>query len=134
LVTAFLTSVLCSGCKRPTFPPTSEKKEDQSLAGRIAGKVRQTVTAIEMHDLHLFIETQAIDGMPDAATIRDYAKKENPKLSKLLEDGTIVLTGIKHRQGVWAYEKDAPTKGGWVVTDKGEQQMTAEELNRALGK
>jgi hypothetical protein len=121
-------AVICSvGCK-----PSKES----GLVEKVHAKVKETVNAIEMHDLHLFITDMEIaqGKMPSKDEVRAYAKKENPKLSKLLEDGTIVLTGTRTRESVWAYEKDAPTNGGWVITNVGESKMTAEELQKALGK
>ena len=31
-------------------------------------------------------------------------------------------------EGLWAYEKDAPTKGGWVLTQVGESRVSAAEF------
>lgn len=124
LICAILAVIGCKPSKEP------------GLIEKVTNKVKETVNAIEMHDLYLFIyQIEAIDNrMPSKDEIRQYAKKENPKLSKLLEDGVIVLTGSKTRDSVWAYEKDAPTRGGWVVTGSGETKMTADELKKALGK
>ena len=107
-----------------------------TVVHQVTNKVKETVTMTEMHDLHLMMSLDEVNNnrMPTAKEVRDYAKKENPKLSKLLEDGVIVLTDTKKRDSVWAYEKDAPTKGGWVVAGSGESKMTAEEVQKALGK
>lgn len=115
------------GCKPSKEPGVIEK---------VQGKVKETVDAIEMKDLQLFIAQREITNnkMPSKEEVLEYAKTENPKLSKLLEDGAIVLTGSKTRESVWAYEKDAPTKGGWVITNVGETKMTPDELKKALGK
>ena len=136
LPSLIVVALLVAGCKPP--PPRTSRPEstEPSLLGKIAGKVQETVTAIEMKDLHLFIANIEItDGkMPTKEIVRDYAKKENPKLAQLLENGTIVLTGTNRRESVWAYEKNAPEKGGWVITNVGESKMTADELKKALGK
>ena len=125
----------CSaGCYKKRPKPTSPKEPD--LVQRISGKVKETVTAFEMKDLHLFIEyaSSGTGQMPNNDVIVEYTKKENPKLGKLLDDGTIILTGTKVRESVWAYEKDSETKGGWVITNIGPQKMTAEEFKQRMGK
>ena len=118
--------LLCTGCTG---------KQSSGLVEKVHAKVNETVSALEMKDLHLFITEKelAFNQMPDQKAIMDYAKKENPKLHKLLDSGAIVLTGITQREGVWAYEKDAPSKGGWVITHTGESKMTADELKQRLG-
>lgn len=116
-----------AGCKPSKEPGVVEK---------VHSKIKESIDAQELHGLQQFIAYHEVEfsRMPTKNEIVAFAKKENPRLSKLLQDGTIVLTGTKTRDSVWAYEKDAPTKGGWVVTGSGESKMTAEELKKLLGK
>lgn len=132
MMVALLTCV--GGCYPKKPKPTESKKPD--LVQQIAGKVKETVTAFEMKDLHLFIEysSSASGQMPPNEVIIEYTKKENPKLGKLLEDGTIILTGTKVRESVWAYEKDSDTKGGWIITNNGPEKVTAEQFKQRMGK
>jgi hypothetical protein len=129
------TCLLTIGCDPPPFKPTKPSKESGGVISDVMNKVTQTVTAVEMHDLHLFMSQEEIGGqMPTKEAVFAYAKKDNQKLWRLLDNGAIVLTGTKTRDGLWAYEKDAPTKGGWVVTGTGESKMSAEEVQKLLGK
>ncbi len=93
-------------------------------------------TANDMKQLQLFIATLYLqDGeMPTVAAIRATLKKDAPTLDRLIENGSIMLTGAKDRSEVWAYDKAALESGGWVATMEGVQKMTAEELRKALGK
>lgn len=110
--------------------------KEPGLVEKVHNKVKETINAQELHGLQEYIAYHEVEfnRMPTKDEIKAFAKKENPRLSKLLEDGTLVLTGTTKRDGVWAYEKDAPTKGGWAITASGESIMTPEELNQKLGK
>jgi hypothetical protein len=134
LVMLLACMVGCKGRKPKESTPSSPQKLD--AMDRIIKNTKSNLNAIQVHDLQLFIAQMEIgEGrMPSKDEILDYAKKENPKLYKLLDEGAFVLTGSKIRESVWAYEKDAPTDGGWVLTNVGEFKMTAEELKQKLGK
>lgn len=125
------------GCGPPKFKPTKPEKDDpwvNAVTGPIK-KAKDTVTGIEMTELQKTIEFLSIDGMPKKEAVVEAVKKDgNKKLTELLESGAIVLTGARQREGVWAYEKDADTKGGWVLTQNGVSKMTADEAKQAMGK
>lgn len=132
-----LLGVSLTGCyskRTKSQPPSSPQKLD--AIDRIIKNTKSNLNAIQCHDLQLFIAQMEItDGrMPTKQEILDYAKKENPKLYKLLDEGAFVLTGTKARESVWAYEKDADTDGGWVINHTGEQKLKAEEVRKLLGK
>jgi hypothetical protein len=133
LLLLFVCSVACKGKK------SKESTTSQKEIGRfeqVAKNVKSNaINGPQMHGLQLHITTMELanNRMPSKEEILAYVKKEDPKLSKLLEEGVIVLTGATTREGVWAYEKDAPTNGGWVITGSGESKMTAEELKQRLG-
>ncbi len=130
-----VTCLLWTGCEPPPPKPTKPSKETGGVIGEILDKPRQIVTMEEMHDLHLYMAGEEVNGqMPTKEMVFAYAKKDNPKLWKLLDSGAIVLTGTKNRDSLWAYEKDAPTKGGWVVDGRGQTKMSAEEVQKLLGK
>jgi hypothetical protein len=104
----------------------------------VRGAVKRTVTLNEMKNLQLYIETAsgASGEMPTIEQIKkDVASPMGDrKLAAMIEDGSIVLTGIRSREGIWAYEKEALTSGGMVVKADGVDKMTAQQLKQALGK
>jgi hypothetical protein len=127
-------AMVLAGCGPPTLKPSKPTERAGGLISQIHDKVDETVNMIELDDLYKAIAADELSGqMPTQQAIRDWLKKNNPKLSKLIEDGTIILEFGKSREGVWAYEKNAPTKGGWVITHAGPSKMTPEELKRQLG-
>jgi hypothetical protein len=86
--------------------------------------------------LRIFIESASLatGQMPTKQQVVDELKRspDAKAIVALIEDGSIVLTNLKQREGVWAYEKLAPTQGGNVVTHTGLERMTAEQLNNLL--
>ena len=60
---------------------------------------------------------------PDA---RDVLKK--------IEDGVIILTGTKDKDGLWAYEVDADKAGGIVCVGNSVSRATADEVKKYLEK
>lgn len=124
------------GCDAPKLKPTEPTRRAGGLVSQIKDKAEQIVTAAEMKDLHLFMDAaSAVEGrLPNADVIREAVAKENPQLAKLLQDGRIILTGIRQRESVWAYEKDAPEKGGWIIDQSGPRQVTGEEFQRLVGR
>jgi hypothetical protein len=136
-----LAPLVLLGCmpKKPavTGVPTTQGGGGGSVVGAaqgVRGAVQRHVTAVEMHELHLFIEnySAASGSMPSKETILEVVKKESPKLYQMLQDGSIVLTGLQKREGVWAYQKDAPTQGGWILTQNGEERLDAAEVKKRL--
>jgi len=101
-------------------------------AQAVRGAVQRTVTAAELKDLHLFIDTYSLSSgkMPTAPEITAAVQKENKKLHELLADGTIVLTGSTVRESCWAYQKDAATNGGWIITHSGPERVDAATAKR----
>jgi hypothetical protein len=89
--------------------------------------VQRTVTANELKNLHLFIENASLatGKMPSVQEIWAAVQQEDKKLAEFLHDGTIVLTGATTREACWAYQKDADTKGGWILTSSGAERVDA---------
>lgn len=132
--------VILAGCIPRTKSPTTTSSTGGSSSGNLdpffgpvqAGRkgAQNLVTANEMRNIHIFIN-HAPD-MPSKEQIMAAMKQEDPKGFQLIQDGQIILTGAKTREGVWAFEKDAPTKGGWVVTSSGPEKMSAQQLQQLL--
>jgi hypothetical protein len=126
--------VALTGCTDKSKPTTAGKSANLDpilgpvQAGRKASQ--RIVTANELRNIHLFINS-AID-VPSKEQIIAAMKQEDPKAYQLIQDGAIVLTGARSREAVWAYEKDAPTNGGWAVVSSGPDRMTAAQLQQLL--
>jgi len=96
--------------------------------------VTRTVTLNEMKNIHLFIENAsgASGEMPAPQVVQQIIAKEDPKAASMIADGTIILTGIRQREGVWAYEKAGLENGGIVVTQSGVERVSAQQLKGML--
>lgn len=93
---------------------------------------KKAVTGNEMKNLHLFIETASLasGAMPSLQEITAGVQREDKKLAEMLADGSVILTGTKTRESCWAYEKDAATTGGWIVTPSGPERVDAATARR----
>lgn len=105
-------------------------------AQAVRGAVNRVVTMHEMNELRLFIDQASLASgrMPTPNEIFDAAKQSGArKLTEFLQEGAIVLTGVQTREGIWAYEKDAPTRGGLAVTASGVERLTPDQLRQQMG-
>jgi hypothetical protein len=62
-------------------------------------------------------------------------EKASPKLAAHLRDGSIVLTGIRSREGIWAYTRDPQSGAGehLIITNSERGvRMPAAELGARL--
>lgn len=133
--------VVC-GCVRSKSGTTSPATSPKSSGGdvgfgavqKVRGAVQRAVTQNEMKGLHLFIEnaSAATGRMPTKDQVMDTVKKEDAKLYQFLQDGLIVLTDIKTREGIWAFEKDAATNGGFILSQNGVERLTADEVKSRM--
>ena len=57
----------------------------------------------------------------------------NQKLVSMIRDGTIVLVPTPGDEGLWAYGKEAPTQGGWILTHSQPERITAQEFASRYG-
>lgn len=124
------------GCQKST-PPPHPSGVTGTVGGAIAGvkgAVDRTVTLNELNNLRLFIDTASNSSgkMPTKAEVLAVAAKEDKKLHGFLSDGTIVMTGTKSRDGVWAYVAEAIKTNGYVVTSSGIERKTSAELKQML--
>jgi hypothetical protein len=96
----------------------------------------RTVNMAQMHDLQLFIDnaSAASGQMPSAQEITAALQKESRKTYELVNNGSIVLTGTRSRQGIWAYTFEPQTAGGehLVLSSSGIERMPAQTLKQRL--
>jgi hypothetical protein len=57
----------------------------------------------------------------------------NPKLTELIKSGQLILVPNPPEEGLWAYDKDAPTMGGWVLMHSEPRRVTAQEFAQLSG-
>ncbi len=91
----------------------------------------RVVTDNELKQLHLFIlnaQDPESGRLPDSTVTYGVIYKEDRKLYNLIKDGLVVLTPNPTPDGAWAYVKEAPTTGGFVVTRQGVETMTAAQF------
>ncbi len=102
----------------------------------VRGAVQRTVTLHDMDQIRLFIDTASLDSgqMPTAQQTAAALQKAAPKIFALVQEGVIVLTGARTREGVWAYTQQPQTTGGehLVLTSSGIERMTAAALQQRL--
>jgi hypothetical protein len=147
-----VTAVVACGCDlvlkpktKPTATQSAEAPKTESGGGSGGGggagfgaaqqtrqAVQRTVTANELKNLQLFIENASLASgkMPTVQEIWAAVQQEDKKLAEFIQDGTIVLTGATTREACWAYQKDADTKGGWILTNSGAERVDAATAKR----
>jgi hypothetical protein len=120
----------------PKLDPYNAPGGSGGATQAVRGAVARAVTGNDLKNLHLFIESAsgASGQMPSKQTIIDSLKAspDAKNLVALIEDGSIVLTGIRQREGIWAYEKLAIERGGNVISNNGVERMAPNELKDKL--
>ena len=117
-------------------PMTNPNPNPVGVVQGVRGAVKRTVTVNEFNNLRLFIDTASLASgeMPTRDQIYEAVSSNmgDPKLAAAIQDGTILLTGTRSRESVWAYEKNALTVGGMVLKSDGIQRMTPQQTRQAL--
>ncbi len=115
----------------PTNPPAPAPG-----GGTPVGAAKKAATMADMREVWIFIENAsgASGKMPTQLEIFQALVKGGSPAAQRVKDGTILLTGAKDRESVWAYEERALTGGGLVVSQNGVETLTAAELKTRLGK
>jgi hypothetical protein len=133
------------GCQNSSESPKAEEKPKLIDRNNIAGggtiqSVRaapgRILNANDLQQLHIFLEASMADSgqLPDKNQIVAQLKSspDARKLVKDIDDGYIVLTGNRNRESIWAYEKNAPTNGGFVLSNSGVEKLSAAEVTARL--
>jgi hypothetical protein len=133
-----LTVVVAGGCKK--YTSSSEDSSGPSGGGGLGGDnaavmaARRVpiVTAIEMKDLHLMMNTAKLSSghVPTSQEVWTALNQPdgNSQLRKFIQEGLIIVVPNPPEEGLWAYEKDAPIKGGWIITHNGESRVSPAEF------
>jgi hypothetical protein len=104
--------------------------------GTPAGGATKTVTMADMREVWVYIDNAsgASGKMPTQLMIYQALIVAKSPAAELVKDGAIYLTGATQRESVWAYETQALTSGGLVVSQNGVETLTAAQLRARLGK
>ncbi len=96
----------------------------------------KAVTKADMNEVWIFIENRsgATGQMPAPETTYAALVEAKATAAELVKDGSIILTGAKTRESIWAFEKNAPTQGGWVATQNGPEQLSAAQFAQRIGR
>jgi hypothetical protein len=98
--------------------------------------VKRSVSENDLKNLHLFIEnaSAASATMPSPQQITAEMQREAPQLVKKIQNGDIVLTGTRTREGIWAYTKEPQSVAGehLILTSSGIERMPATTLRQRL--
>jgi len=110
-------------------PPTTGGSRPVTGGGR-------PVTRDDLNEIWIFIEnrSQATGTMPSPETTYAALVAANARAAELVRDGSIILTGATSRESIWAFERNAPTRGGWVASQNGPEQLTAAQFAQRLGR
>ncbi|MBA4064238.1 MAG: hypothetical protein C0501_11085 [Isosphaera sp.] len=97
----------------------------------------RAVTRADLADIWVFVEAASQVGtMPGPDVIYAALVRAKSPAADLVRDGSIALSGARQREGIWAFDRLAPTRGGWVATHQGPEFLSAEAFagRAALGR
>jgi hypothetical protein len=143
LLVVALAVVVSGGCRKKSSDDEGQYSGGGNPTGYgavqgVRGAVQRTVTQVEMHDLHLFM-TNAKLSMGHVPTYQETwaalnQPNGNPQLVKLIQDGALIMVPTPQDEGLWAYSKEAPTQGGFVLTHNGPERVTPQEFQTRFGR
>jgi len=104
--------------------------------GQTPARPGKAVTKDDIDEVWIFIENRSLatGKMPNRETVFAALIDTKAASALLVQDGSIILTGATQREGIWAYEKNAASNGGWIATQNGSEQVTAAEFARRVGR
>jgi hypothetical protein len=94
------------------------------------------VTRADINDVWVFVDnfSGASGKMPPPEIIYGALVEAKSPAADLVKQGYIVLTGATRRESVWAFDRAAPSQGGWIATQNGPEQVTAREFAQRIGR
>ena len=127
--------VVSGGCKKRRDDPPASVDYGGGSGGApqaVRKAVDRVVTAAELHDLHLLMNTAkgASGKVPTKLETWEMLNRPdgNRKLVALIQEGALILVDNPGEEGIWAYAKEAPTQGGWVLMHSEPRRVTAAEF------
>jgi hypothetical protein len=125
-----LALALATGCKKNSSPPP--KGGGSGLVKNIKTAVNRTVSDNDLHNLHLILI--ANDKPPSIQELNASLPRDAPTIWRQVQSGSIVLTGARSRQHIWAYTASPQTVAGEhsVIVSSGIVRMDAATLKQRL--
>lgn len=141
--TAGTTPPPTGGYEQTTAHPSTGVVINPGLGGGGSGGAAQAVRKAavravnqnELNNIRTFIEAASSTGqMPTAQEIAQSLQREAPATFKQIQEGAIVLTGARQREGIWAYTTDPQSTTGehLIVTKDGVSRMMPQQLRQIL--
>jgi hypothetical protein len=134
--------ILCAaavvGCHRASNSSTPASSAGspltpQQMAIKKIPVLASTIGKQELDQLYKFVNQYHAEQGKYPATFQDLGiDRDLPKVARAVQSGELVFVG--GAGGIIAYEKSALTERGSVLTTDGVQTMTADELNKLLGR
>ena len=136
-----LAVVVAGGCKKTSSdgPYSGGGNPTPEGAAQAVRKQVETVlvTEVELRNLHQFMYNRYASTGQVPNSQETFAEVSQPtgdrKLVRLIQEQKLILVPNPTPEGVWAYEKDALTRGGFVLTQQGIERKSAQELSQMLG-
>jgi len=98
----------------------------------VRGAVQRVVVENDLHQLHLFMVNAkaSLGHVPTSQeTLTELSRPDGSReIVKLIQDGSLILVPNPQEEGLWAYVKEAPTQGGWVLTHSEPRRVTPQEF------
>jgi hypothetical protein len=138
-----------AGCKKTK--PTSQQTEQPATTSPAGGGNTNYVPGAGLQNIRKAVDRDKLMndmrqmGMEITAWELDNNRMPNrneayaliskyPNYKKLLDDGTVILTGTTDRSGLWAYEVEADTKGGIGLVAGVANRYSADDIKQYLGR
>lgn len=117
-------------------PPFNQPPANPAPPTPATGTSGKLVTKADMNEVWIFIENRSLatGKMPPPEAVYAALVEANATAAGLVKNSDIILTGATTRESVWAYERNAPTQGGWIATQNGPEQVTAKEFAQRVGR
>lgn len=121
----------------PVDDRNTNYRPDQSglrNAKRAAERMAQ-MTDFDQMKFFIFAYELENNRMPTIAEIKADLKQypDARQILKKIDDGVIILTGTKDKNGLWAYEVDSDKIGGIICLGNSIKRATADEVKQLLG-
>jgi hypothetical protein len=145
---ALLAAIGCDFPKPKPKPPAEkveEKLDDRNTnfrpgASVLKNSVQAGKRVAQMHDfdqMKFFIFAYELENnrMPTIDEIKADLKNypDAREILKKIDEGVIILTGTKDKNGLWAYEVDADKAGGIICLGNSVSRASADDVKKYLG-
>jgi hypothetical protein len=125
----------------PTTPIDDRNTNFRPGASVLKNTVQAGKRVAQLHDfdqMKFFIFAYELENnrMPTIEEIKADLKNypDARDILKKIDEGVIILTGTKDKNGLWAYEVDADKAGGIICLGNSVSRASADDVKKYLGK